>query len=569
MMSEEDPPARPDPLHKPGLDSTHWSTDNVGEALPGVATPLGWTIWESGSDRMCRDLSYSLGLFDKTEHAGALPGEDPIIRIFYGRIAMCMEWLGTVGDRMPGTTAEEAIGGMLGRVPDTMSFHPTRRRYPIVAWKLPVAAARSPAAIRKLHAEVEPWWRAQVAAVPTAGEPAARAALRDGAARFRHAMTVHGIGLFALITPLIQVLTKLVEQTGVGDVGALSGTGGAEMLIVADIWRASRGGMTVAEVAARHGYHGPLEGEISSRVWREDSSPLHRMIAAYADHPTMPTGRREAAARSAAEADAQLLAQLPRAQRPAVAPLLRFAARTVPLRGVGKASFLQALDVARAGARRLGELMAADGRIAEPDDVVYLTLDELLDGVPTDARELIAERRATRDRYAEMRLPASWRGTPTAVTPDPHDTDSLTEMISGIAASSGTIEGVVRVVRDPSFAEVEPGEILVTHTTDPSWASIMFVSAALVVDIGGLISHAAVVARELGIPCVVNTRTGTDVLNDGDRVRVDGDEGHGRAPRARGHHELESVCQLTASDGSVAYCFHERSALRSMVRLPG
>jgi pyruvate,water dikinase len=363
-MSEEDPPARRDPLHKPGLDSTHWSTDNVGEALPGVATPLGWTIWESGSDRMCRDLSYSLGLFDKTEHAGALPGEDPIIRIFYGRIAMCMEWLGAVGDRMPGTTAEEAIGGMLGRVPDTMSFRPTRRRYPIVAWKLPVAAARSPAAIRKLHAEVEPWWRAQVAAVPTAGEPAARAALRDGAARFRYAMTVHGIGLFALITPLIQVLTKLVEQTGVGDVGALSGTGGAEMLIVADIWRASRGGMTVAEVAARHGYHGPLEGEISSRVWREDSAPLHRMIAAYADQSDdADPVRREAAARERLpRLHAQLLAQLPRGQRPAVAPLLRFAARTVPLRGVGKASFLQALDVARAGG---GDAGAARHRRAD------------------------------------------------------------------------------------------------------------------------------------------------------------------------------------------------------------
>ena len=83
----------------------------------------------------------------------------------------------------------------------------------------------------------------------------------------------------------------------------------------------------------------------------------------------------------------------------------------------------------------------------------------------------------------------------------------------------------MRIVTDPSFADVEPGEILVSHTTDPSWASIMFVSAALVVDIGGIISHAAVVARELGIPAVVNTRHGTDLLRDGDRVRVDGSAG--------------------------------------------
>jgi pyruvate,water dikinase len=80
-------------------------------------------------------------------------------------------------------------------------------------------------------------------------------------------------------------------------------------------------------------------------------------------------------------------------------------------------------------------------------------------------------------------------------------------------------------VDDPTFAEVEPDEILVTPTTDPSWASIMFISAGLVVDIGGQLSHAAVVARELGIPCVVNTRVGSRVLHTGDRVRVDGAAG--------------------------------------------
>ena len=98
-------------------------------------------------------------------------------------------------------------------------------------------------------------------------------------------------------------------------------------------------------------------------------------------------------------------------------------------------------------------------------------------------------------------------------------------MITGIGASSGIVEGIVRVVHDPTFAEVEPDEILVTATTDPSWASIMFISSALVVDIGGALSHAAVVARELGIPCVVNTRNGTRSLRTGDQVRVDGTSG--------------------------------------------
>ena len=67
--------------------------------------------------------------------------------------------------------------------------------------------------------------------------------------------------------------------------------------------------------------------------------------------------------------------------------------------------------------------------------------------------------------------------------------------------------------------------MLVAETTDPSWSSIMFISSALVMDSGGALSHAAVVARELEIPCVVNTHTGTKRIRTGDRVRVDGDAG--------------------------------------------
>jgi phosphohistidine swiveling domain-containing protein len=515
-----------DPLHKPGNPQTHWSTDNVGEAVPGVVSPLGWSIWESVSDRGLRQLSYSLGIFDRREYRGPAPGEDPIIQVFYGRIAMSMEWLGLVGDRMPGTTGSKAIEGMLGRVPETMSFHPTRRRYPVVAWKLPLAAFRAPREIRGLAPTTDAWWRRQVATIPGAHEGRARTTLVDAAGRFGHVMTVHAIGLFAAITPLIQMLTQLVERTGVGDVGTLSGTGGAEMKMVEDIWRASRNDLTMAQVVAAHGYHGPREGEISSRVWREDSGPLEHLIATYRGQgeSESPINRDAEAREHLPRMQQELLHALPAVQRPAARLLLRHAARTIPLRGVGKASFLQAFDVMRACSRRLGELMAADGRLDESDDVYYLTLDELTGLLPADAKELVADRKAVRSEYESMWLPASWRGTPDATGHAPHEDDTAA-VITGIGASSGTAEGAVRVVTDPSFTDIEPGAVLVSHTTDPSWASVMFVSKALVVDTGGMLSHAAVVARELGIPCVVNTRTATDRLNDGDHVRVNGSNG--------------------------------------------
>jgi pyruvate,orthophosphate dikinase len=87
------------------------------------------------------------------------------------------------------------------------------------------------------------------------------------------------------------------------------------------------------------------------------------------------------------------------------------------------------------------------------------------------------------------------------------------------------VEGVARLMLDPENDVLEPGEILVCRTTDPSWASTMMLASALVIDIGGPISHGAIVARELGIPCVIGTRDGTARIRTGDRLRVDGAKG--------------------------------------------
>ncbi|MDQ1490129.1 MAG: rifampicin phosphotransferase, partial [Actinomycetota bacterium] len=187
----------------------------------------------------------------------------------------------------------------------------------------------------------------------------------------------------------------------------------------------------------------------------------------------------------------------------------------LPLRGVGKRAFLQSLDVARGATRRLSELLELDA--------FYLTAEELAGPLPANAEVLVARRRQRRDEYEAMTMPTMWRGVPEPSTA--HDPQDDATIIGGVGVSAGITEGFVRVVTDPAFTEVEPGEILVTATTDPSWASIMFISSALVVDIGGPLSHAAVVARELGIPCVVNTRHGSRLLRTGDFVRVDGNDG--------------------------------------------
>jgi pyruvate,water dikinase len=335
-------------------------------------------------------------------------------------------------------------------------------------------------------------------------------------------------------------LVALIDKAGLDHEVAnalVSGQGAhAEVEIINDLWAMGRGQLEIGSFIARHGYHGPLEGEFSGRVWREDPTPVIRLAEQYAERSDLddPAAAAEARADARRRAERLLLAELPRAHRVPARVILRMAVLRIPLRGVAKAAYLQSLDVARGAARRLGTHLADQGVLADPEDVFMFTTEELRTRLPGYAREMVEERRVQREQFQRHTIPAHWRGNPVPalISSGPatdrldHDTGSgAAEMVVGIGASGGRVEGVVRIVHDPTFAEVEPDEVLVCVTTDPSWASVLFLSSALVVDIGGLLSHAAVVAREVGVPCVIGTGNGTAVLRTGDLVRVDGNAG--------------------------------------------
>jgi pyruvate,water dikinase len=514
-----------DPLHAPGGHDEHWSTDNVGEAAPGVLSPLGWSVWGTEGNTAMYETAYRLGIFSRAE----CRSPHRYVRIFYGRAALQVEYLALVGDRMPGTTGEEVSKGIFGRAPDDMVWHPTRRRYPIVAARLPVIFIRTAGEIRQVAQETDAWWRAEVPRLSGLDLDGSQALFALATKRFGQALRTQSIGLLGALQPLYEALGKVIERTGVGEIAVLSGSGGAEMAIVGDIWKASRGELTVEEVIASHGFHGPREGEMSGRVWREDPLPLRRMIDEYAaQDPSLSPLAREARNRSLrAEMQRDLVAAVPRSQRPAVRFLLALAAARLPLRGVAKRAYLQSIDVCRGAARQAGRALTADGKLDDPDDIFYLTSDEWSGTLVPNARELVALRRERRSEYEQLRIPSNWTGTPDAVriaVAGPGDARDLGP-VTGLGVSAGVVEGPARVVTDPAFADVEPGDVLISSTTDPSWSSIMFISSALVVDIGSALSHAAVVARELGVPCVVNTRTGSERLRTGDVVRVDGNAG--------------------------------------------
>jgi phosphoenolpyruvate synthase/pyruvate phosphate dikinase len=136
----------------------------------------------------------------------------------------------------------------------------------------------------------------------------------------------------------------------------------------------------------------------------------------------------------------------------------------------------------------------------------------------------VAFRRARRIQYQQWELPVTWHGVPTPIEAQSHS--RTIDLVVGSPGSGGTAEGRVLVVDDPVDSDdLEPGDVLVCRFTDPSWAALFPLAAAVVIDIGGPASHGAMVARELGIPCVIGTGDGSRALQTGDVVRVDGTAG--------------------------------------------
>ncbi|MGH3968980.1 MAG: PEP-utilizing enzyme, partial [Mycobacterium sp.] len=203
--------------------------------------------------------------------------------------------------------------------------------------------------------------------------------------------------------------------------------------------------------------------------------------------------------------------------------LASLGARFQRLRETGRDATIRQTHQYRLIAREVGSRLAARGVIDNPDDVFYLVRDELRNP-PADVKALVERRRAERDRLETRRPPLNFVGewTPEVSV----DTELMPgESLHGTAVSAGLAKGPVRVLTVDSMDELEPGEVLVAAFTDTGWTPFFAYAAAVIVDTGGEMSHAAVVAREFGIPCVVGTLTGSKVLKTGHVVEVDGASG--------------------------------------------
>jgi phosphohistidine swiveling domain-containing protein len=252
------------------------------------------------------------------------------------------------------------------------------------------------------------------------------------------------------------------------------------------------------------GHRGPAELEMLSTSYADIPELLVRMVAraTSASPPPQPCRPR-----------------IPLRAKPVAA----LAARQIRDREVRRDKMVRANWVLRSLLREYGRRLVDSGIFDTADDVFYLLVDEL-DALPADVSEVVTRRRAEHRRLATVVPPTvfsgSWQRSNTSAP-------ALTsgDTLRGVGVCGGRVRGRVRIVRPETIDELQPGEILVAEVTDVGYTAAFCYAAAVVTELGGPMSHAAVVAREFGFPCVVDAQGATKSLPPGALVEVDGGTG--------------------------------------------
>lgn len=282
--------------------------------------------------------------------------------------------------------------------------------------------------------------------------------------------------------------------------------------------------------------------ELAFPSWTEDPAPVLSLVRMYVRAPRdiEADRRRLDAEREAAVAAAR--ERIPADQRDAFEAALELGQRGAVLNEDHNFWIdQQTLHWVRQALIEMGRRLSDHGLIAAPDDVAMLHLDEVLAAMrspDTDLHTLVTERRAELEAFAALDPPPAL-GPPFDVNDleslfgfgDEHRESNLEAQttIRGQAASTGTHRGIARILRTIAEGDrIQPGDILVTATTSPPWTPLFGAAGAVVTDAGGSLSHAAIVAREYGIPAVVGTANATTLIPDGATIEVDGTAGEVR-----------------------------------------
>jgi pyruvate,water dikinase len=547
-----------------GDERTVWSSVNVGEALPGVATPLTWSVAGAFSEAGFRSAFATLGCTvpKSARLVGNVYGRFYLNLTHFMRIATQVPWLdprtlvdlggGSGGDELALQVGDVSRRGFYARFPVTAArlvreqfrIDDVLARFELVAEKARSAHSALDLAIlpddglartiRDVQVLLEQTGTVMLTCASSAlGTHLALKAMLGrvapiGAERLAQALTA-GIRDLETARPAIGIMR--VAQIARGEPEARAAierdtTLGLDAIPDGATRRALQSFLEL------YGDRAIREAELSTPRWREDPRPVLMMlrVALRGDEGAV----EPALARARAQADAEMVRLMPRlnlAEQTLVRHLVARAQKSERLRERMRTWVTRVLGMLRDAVldadrrlRRLApELVGVDDPVGS---AFFLTIDELVNALRTSRADLAPLVRSRRAEFARDRArpdpPATFVGSPPPVVLPPAGGDIL----RGLAASVGVVEGNARVLRSADeMGELLPGEVLIVHTTDVGWTPLFLIAAGIVTELGGPLSHAAVVAREFGVPSVVNVEGVMRVIRTGDRVRVDGDRG--------------------------------------------
>jgi phosphohistidine swiveling domain-containing protein len=286
----------------------------------------------------------------------------------------------------------------------------------------------------------------------------------------------------------------------------------------------------------KYGMRGIGEIDLGQPRWREDPTPVMHTLQSYLqiDPEFAPDVLFRKGAKAAEEAIERLAAEA-RSQPGGwiKEKLVRAAARRVRLlmgaRESPKFFAVRAMGLVRKFLLEVGAEFAASGTITRPDDLFFLHVAELKAMArrePQDWNALITRRRlAYQNELRRRQVPRVLVSDGRVFYEGVGAKTDTEDVITGSPVSPGIVEGIVHVVLDPRDARLLPGEILVCPGTDPAWTPLFMAAGGLVMEVGGMMTHGSVVAREYGIPAVVGVHQATLKLKDGQLIRLDGTTG--------------------------------------------
>lgn len=542
-----------------GKSQDIWGNANLKDVIPGLISPFTWSLMQPQLETAMRAQYAQLHYI--------LDPDRPLIRRFWGRGYFNLSLFFEAGAALFGATAEDQaaqLGGALA--PHAMpAVAPTlRQRLYWLGNMLRFASlanrARREAPAR--FAALQQQWQADVQRIPHLD----RAALLEHIAGYRTTaepglllhlnLTWAMSGNFSYLRKMLRALLPTTEAglvadlvTGLGDVSSadhgyqlwtLSRLARQSQQVMAflehkawDTWREALAGTPFLEAwqrfLAAFGHRALYEIEMANPRWREQPAYLFEVLAAYARLPQDAAPFAPAAqARRRQAAERDVLRRLAPWRRFGFRLLLRRTQEFSRLRENSKSHLVQQIDLGRLMALRAGQLLVDDGALATPEVVFFLEHHEIIAALqgelsPEVARRLVTQRQLGRQREAARQPPELIIGE------RPVYGETLAAQgpqLSGLPSNPGRVTGIARVLRSPhEGARLQPGEILVAPSTDPGWTPLFLLAAGLIMETGGYLSHGAIVAREYGIPAVLNVPMATQRIPDGSTITLDGGQG--------------------------------------------